>query len=54
MVTAVNAMVLHFGSFAQRLTNVVYTNGEIDPWFLNGMLETNDLNATIINIPCKK
>ena len=42
-----------FGSLEQRITNTVYTNGEIDPWFYHGILFTHDHNSTVFNIECK-
>lgn len=42
-----------FGALQQRITNIVYTNGAIDPWLHNGMLYTQEYNATVINIARK-
>ena len=53
LVVGVNALILHFGALGQRLTNVIYTNNELDPWHFNGMQDVFDINATVINIPCK-
>lgn len=47
---AVRNLQVQFGSLNQRITNIVYTNGAIDPWLHNGMLFTRDLNATAILI----
>lgn len=50
---AIIHLINQFGSLRQRITNVVYTNGEIDPWLHNGMMFTRDLNSETIQIPCK-
>lgn len=47
-------LIAQFGSLRQRISNVVYTNGAIDPWLHNGMIFTRDLNSEVIQIPCKK
>lgn len=47
---AVRNLQVQFGSLDQRITNIVYTNGAIDPWLHNGMLFTRDVNATAILI----
>lgn len=48
---AVRNLQVQFGSLEQRITNIVYTNGAIDPWLHNGMLYTRDENAEAILIP---
>lgn len=47
---AVRDIQVQFGSLDQRITNILYTNGAIDPWLYNGMLSTRDYNATTILI----
>lgn len=36
------------------MTNVVYTNGFIDPWLYDGMTYVSGENATVINVNCKE
>lgn len=50
---AIASLENEFGSLAQRVTNVFYTNGVIDPWFFNGIILTNEVNSTVTNIECK-
>lgn len=47
------ALRTEFGSLDQRISNVIYTNGAIDPWLYNGILVSRDPMATVINIECK-
>lgn len=49
----VSALRTEFGSLDQSITNIIYTNGELDPWLYTGMLYTSDLEAEVITIPCK-
>lgn len=50
---AIVHLTAQFGSLRQRISNIVYTNGEIDPSLHNGMMFTRDLNSEVIQIPCK-
>lgn len=50
---AVTALRTEFGSLDQRITHIIYSNGDLDPWLYNGMLFTRDLEAVVINIPRK-
>lgn len=43
---AVRQLQLQFGSLEQRINNILYTNGAIDPWLHNGILTTNDEDET--------
>lgn len=38
---AVRQLQLQFGSLEQRISNILYTNGAIDPWLHNGILATH-------------
>lgn len=44
---------LQFGGYNQQVTNIVYTNGFIDPWLYDGIVSTRAVNASVINIDCK-
>lgn len=37
LVQANSAVENSYGGFYQRVTNVIYTNGLIDPWFYHGI-----------------
>lgn len=50
---AVTALRTEFGSLDQRITHIVYSNGELDPWLYNGMLFTRDDETEVINIARK-
>lgn len=50
---ALQHLTAQFGSLQQRITNIIYTNGGIDPWLHNGMLYTRDESAEAFTIPCK-
>lgn len=39
-----------FGSLNQRVTNVIYTNGQLDPWEGNGIQYTSDRDSIALNI----
>lgn len=49
----VSALRTEFGSLDQRITNIVYTNGALDPWLYTGMTYTFDEGASVITIPRK-
>lgn len=42
-----------FGSLDQRVTSIIYTNGDIDPWYYHGIVYTHDHNSIVLNIDCK-
>lgn len=42
-----------FGSLDQRVTNVIYTNGDLDPWFGHGIIYTHDRDSVVFNIERK-
>lgn len=44
---------LRFRGFYQSVTNIVYTNGFIDPWLYDGITSGVAENSTVINIDCK-
>lgn len=47
---ALRSLTVEFGALDQRITNILYTNGAIDPWLHSGMLYTRDQNATALLI----
>lgn len=50
---SVTALRVEFGSLDQRIANILYTNGEIDPWLYSGMLFTRDFEAEVLTIARK-
>lgn len=44
---------LQYGEAYQSITNIVYTNGLLDPWLYDGVTWVGTENATLINIDCK-
>lgn len=50
LVAANEALIREFGSTDLRVTNVIFTNGRIDPWLYTGVLYSRDSNTTIITI----
>ncbi|XP_037038173.1 putative serine protease K12H4.7 isoform X2 [Bradysia coprophila] len=47
---AVYDLQLHFSEIYSLISNIVYTNGYIDPWLYDGVTQANAENATVINI----
>lgn len=45
---------LHFSGHSEQITNIVYTNGYIDPWLYDGITYVTAENATVINVDCKE
>lgn len=42
-----------YGSLSQKVTNVLYVNGMIDPWFTQGIVYENAEHTVVINIDRK-
>lgn len=50
---SVAALNILYGGLNPGVTNVIYTNGEMDMWFPRGMKDVgNNSAAYVINIPC--
>lgn len=49
---SIEALRILYGDLSPGVTNVVYTNGEMDMWFPRGMQESYP-GGEVINIPCK-
>lgn len=47
-----NGLRQSLGSLQQRVTNVIYSNGELDPWVANGIQYTSDRDSIAFNINC--
>lgn len=45
-----NGLRQSYGSLFQRVTNVIYTNGALDPWVTNGIQYTSDRDSIVLNI----
>lgn len=50
---AVSELRLQFANNNELVTNIVYTNGYIDPWLYDGITSVYAENATVINVECK-
>lgn len=46
-------MLNSFGSLDQRITNMLYTNGELDPFIGNGLSYTFEAGSAAYNIASK-
>lgn len=49
---SIDALRVIYGDLNPGVTNVVYTNGEMDMWFPRGLQESYP-GGEVINIPCK-
>lgn len=49
---SIEALRIIYGDLNPGVTNVVYTNGEMDMWFPRGITESYP-GGEVINIPCK-
>lgn len=54
LISANAALIREFGSLYQSVTNVIYTNGGIDPWLYTGMLVSRDPRTIAMIIESKK
>lgn len=50
---SVEALRIIYGDLRPSVTNVVYTNGQMDMWFPRGVTESYP-GGEAINIPCKQ
>lgn len=39
-----------YGSLDQRISNIVYTNGQLDPLFNNGIIQSYYADSVVLNI----
>lgn len=49
---SIEALRIIYGALNPGVTNVVYTNGQMDMWFPRGMQQSYP-GGEVINIPCK-
>lgn len=53
LIPANAAVIREFGALYQNVSNVIYTNGAIDPWLHTGMQVSLDPNTVVITIDSK-
>lgn len=54
LISANAALIREFGSLNQSVTNVIYTNGRIDPWLYTGIQESRDPGTLAMVIDSKR
>lgn len=50
LISANAALIREVGSFNQTVTNVIYTNGRIDPWLYTGIEHSREPHTTAMTI----
>lgn len=53
LISANAGLIREFGSLNQSLTNVIYTNGGIDPWLYTGILASREPRTIVMLIDGK-
>lgn len=50
LIQANAALLTSYGGLYQRISNVIYTNGDIDPWYFHGIVQAAQSNSFAFNI----
>lgn len=53
LISANAALIREVGSFNQTVTNVIYTNGGIDPWLYTGIVYSREPHTSAMTIESK-
>lgn len=50
---ATRALIIHYGGRNQQATNIVFTNGILNPWVYDGITQYDGSGSYVYNMQCK-